>query len=218
MANKFASMQVQEIFPTPLWILDLDPDYAKDLNRRLMKQIYTLVEPRPPIPLGTTWQTDPVLHQRAEFSEMTDLIMQTAQGALEFLKLKNRTIEITGCWGNINPKGSINSPHLHPNNYFSGVYYVAIPGAIGRINFHDPRSQAQGVMPAVSEATKFSGNKIDLEAKEGRLVLFPAWLVHDVPINRNEQERVSISFNIMFSEFTEKMAIPLWKGSAPLRS
>ena len=27
-------------------------------------------------------------------------------------------------WANINPPGGSNTPHVHPNSLFSGVYYV----------------------------------------------------------------------------------------------
>jgi ectoine hydroxylase-related dioxygenase (phytanoyl-CoA dioxygenase family) len=40
--------------------------------------------------------------------------------------------------------------------------------------------------------------------------MFPAYLQHSVDANRSDQERVSISFNIMFSSFTEELSKPLW--------
>ena len=62
------------------------------------------------------------------------------------------------------------------------------------------------------------GSKIAVPIKEGRLVLFPAWLSHSVPVNVSDAERVSISFNIMFTDYTESMSPTLWeKGSAPIR-
>jgi ectoine hydroxylase-related dioxygenase (phytanoyl-CoA dioxygenase family) len=44
----------------------------------------------------------------------------------------------------------------------------------------------------------------------GTLLLFPSYLEHSVDANTSEEERVSISFNIMFSSFTEKLSKPLW--------
>ena len=40
--------------------------------------------------------------------------------------------------------------------------------------------------------------------------VFSAYLHHSVDTNRSEKERVSISFNIMFSAFTENLSKPLW--------
>jgi len=49
---------------------------------------------------------------------------------------------------------------------------------------------------------------------EGKLLVFPAWFRHSVPPNGSDQERVSISFNIMFSSFTETVSPPKWQGLA----
>ncbi len=213
----FANLDVKDIFPTPIWVADLDPAKAAALNQRLAGEIYRLTEPRAPVPIGGTWQTDPVLHQRPEFAEFTRLVQQAARAALDFLKIKYNGIEITGCWANINPFGGQNSPHLHPNNFLSGVYYVALPDDVGQITFGDPRPQAQMIMPKAKSWNKYTGNEIKLETKPGRFVLFPAWLVHSVPVNRSDKHRVSISFNVMFSDFTAEMSAPLWKGTAALR-
>ena len=33
-------------------------------------------------------------------------------------------------------------------------------------------------------------------AKAGMLILFPSWLMHEVPVNLSDEDRVSYSFNI----------------------
>ncbi len=213
----FASTEVKDLFPTPIWVADLDPAKAATLNEHLKRQIYDVTEPRPEIPLGGTWQTDPVLHQRPAFGEFCNLVRQASKAALDFLQVNHSGFEITGCWANINPLGGQNSPHSHPNNFLSGVYYVSLPGEKGQIVFSDPRPQAAAMMPTVKQWTKYLGNEIRLELKEGRFVLFPAWLVHSVPVNRSEQHRISISYNVMFSNYTETMSRPLWKGTAKLK-
>ena len=67
-------------------------------------------------------------------------------------------------------------------------------------------------MPPRLEQNVFNTNTIELEAKPGRLVIFPAWLKHDVPTNLSERERISVSYNLMFPNFTETMSAPLWQG------
>ena len=46
--------------------------------------------------------------------------------------------------------------------------------------------------------------------KPGTLVLFPAWLEHSVPPNGSAENRISLSFNVMFSRYGETMTRPLW--------
>ena len=61
-------------------------------------------------------------------------------------------------------------------------------------------------MPPVKTRNQFNGNNVSAPIKEGRLILFPAWLHHEVPVNRTEHERVSISFNIVFTKFAETIS------------
>jgi len=211
-------MAVKEIFPTPVWVVDLRRRVHEPLNASLLSTIEELISPRQPIPIGSTWQSDPVLHTLDGFREFTSIVCEAAQGIIAFLDLDAGAFEITGCWANINPTGALNSNHCHPNNFLSGVYYVSVPKGTGRIEFADPRPQAAVIFPPVKRWNRFNGNKVTLEAKEGRLIIFPAWLSHSVPVNRGRHERVSLSFNIMFSSFTETMSKPLWQGTAPIRT
>ncbi len=214
----FRHQAVQEVFPTPLWIADLDEAIGEPLNRRLLKTIHELIEPREPLGTGGSWQTDPTLHERAEFADFMTVVLKTAKGALEFLDLDYEGFECTACWANINPTGGKNSSHTHPNNYLSGVYYVAVPEGAGNIEFADPRAQAGVIMPPTGKWNKFTGNKVAVPVMPGRLVIFPSWLSHSVPANTSADERVSISFNIMFTHYTETMSGTLWKkGSARIR-
>jgi uncharacterized protein (TIGR02466 family) len=213
----FARTEVKDVFPTPIWVVDLEPAKAASLNAHLKKHIYDLTEPRRELAVGGTWQTDPVLHQRPEFNEFCGMVRQAAKATLDFLQVVHNGFEITGCWANINPKGGLNSAHMHPNNFLSGVYYVSLPPGTEQIVFSDPRTQAAPVMPTVRQWNKYMGNEIRLELKEGRFVLFPSWLVHSVPVNRSDEHRISMSYNIMFSNYTETMSRPLWKGTAKLK-
>lgn len=213
----FASTQVKDIFPTPVWVVDLAEDKARSFNAELKRTIYELTEPRREIPVGGTWQTEPMLQKRPEFAEFCQMVRQAAKGALSFLEVRYDDFEITGCWANINPKGGLNSAHTHPNNFLSGVYYVSLPEGTGQILFGDPRPQAMTMMPPTRQWNKYVGNEIKLEVKEGRFVLFPAWLLHSVPVNRSDAHRISISYNIMFSHYAETLSPPLWKGTASLK-
>jgi ectoine hydroxylase-related dioxygenase (phytanoyl-CoA dioxygenase family) len=49
-----------------------------------------------------------------------------------------------------------------------------------------------------------------VQVREGTRLLFPSYLEHSVDANRSDDERVSISFNLMFSSFTQRLSKPLW--------
>ena len=44
------------------------------------------------------------------------------------------------------------------------------------------------------------------------MLMFPAWLAHSVVPNPSEEVRISVSFNLMFTNFSETMSAPLWHG------
>jgi len=49
--------EVQELFPTPLWVVDLKAAEATALNAKLKVEIERLIAPRPKVPAGSNWQT-----------------------------------------------------------------------------------------------------------------------------------------------------------------
>jgi uncharacterized protein (TIGR02466 family) len=204
--------EVQELFPCPLWVVDLKPAEAAVLNAKLKAEIERIVSPRPAIPPGANWQTPQDLHTRPAFAEFIKLVETAARGVARFLQIDQYPLAVTGCWANINPRGAYHPTHHHPNNYLSGVYYVAIPEPGSRIVFQDPRPSV--IMPKPRQYTRLTANGADAQSKEGRLLIFPAWLKHSVPSNEGQSERISISFNLMFKDFTETMASPLWDATA----
>ena len=170
----FQYLSVEELFPTPLWVIDLDKGPSERLNRDLMHDIHRLTEPREPVGIGGSWQTDPILHRLPEFADFLSLVRKAAKGAVDFLDNEYREFRGHRLLGEHQPAGRENSSHTHPNNYISGVYYVRVPESSGSIEFADPRVQAGTIMPRTKKRNKFTGSKIAVPVKEGRLVLFPA--------------------------------------------
>jgi uncharacterized protein (TIGR02466 family) len=101
--------------------------------------------------------------------------------------------------------------HTHPNNFLSGVYYVQTQATI---NFHDPRVQTAILRPPVKALTADNTDQVVVRVRDGTLLLFPAWLPHSVDPNRSTRERVSISFNIMFSACAATLSPPLWGANS----
>lgn len=207
---------IHDLFPTPLWVVDFEEEVYVPVNKEIEAGLASFIEHRPIVPPGGTLQTDTDLYEFEEFAEIIALIGTSVKGALEFLGIEE-LFEITGCWANINPVGGLNTPHTHPNNYLSGVYYVKTGEGSDRIFFSDPRPQASMVSPQVKEDNIYTGNEVSMEAKVGRLIIFPAWLTHGVPANQSGDDRISISFNIMFPSFGDHMSKPKWSPTLRLR-
>ena len=210
--NVRVKQNVRELFPTPLWVLDLAAAEAAAFNARLKAEIEKIIEPRPDLPSGSNWQTPHDLHTRPEFAEFARLVEVATRSVAQFLQLEQYPMMITGCWANINPPGSYHPTHNHPNNYLSGVYYVDVPEVGCDLIFQDPRPVS--IMPWTPKLSPITANAAAEQAQPGRMVIFPSWLRHHVPSNAGNSERISIAFNLMFTNFAETAAVPRWKASA----
>ena len=100
--------------------------------------------------------------------------------------------------------------HCHSNNFLSDVYYVRTHPGTDTINFHDPRNQTSVIRPPVVELTAENTDQVVVKVKNGTLLVFPTYLQHSVDANMSKEERISISFNIMFSFFAENLSKSLW--------
>ena len=109
-------------------------------------------------------------------------------------------------WANINRSGHGNEYHSHPGAYWSAVYYVddggiaADPSLGGELEFMDPR----GPLPAMNAphlgvamaGGLTAGATERVPPKAGRLVMFPAWMMHQVRPYRGTAQRISIACNL----------------------
>ena len=66
------------------------------------------------------------------------------------------------------------------------------------------------IRPPVVELTAENTDQVVVRVTNGTLLMFPSYLEHSVDANASEEERISVSFNVMFSSFTEKLSKPLW--------
>jgi len=204
--------EIQELFPTPLWVVDLPPADAVAFNAKLKAEIEAIIAPRPKVPSGSNWQTPQDLHTRPAFADFTLLVEKVARSIAQYLQVEQFPLMITGCWANINPPGSYHPTHNHPNNYLSGVYYVAVPETGSHLLFQDPRPGL--ILPPTAKLHRVTANASVAQTQPGRMVIFPSWLRHHVPSNEGTTERISIAFNLMFTNFAESLSAPSWKPTA----
>ena len=198
------------IFPTPLWQTSVDPSADGGLNKHLLEKI--LIEKiRDPRASGKEkWHTRQDLHKDPDFAELNDIILSTAHWALDSIGVNHKDIEITGLWGDITLPGASHDRRVQPNNYLSGMYCVQADKGANKITFHDPRPSTGLIKPLTNGITPETAEVTRLSIDPGDLVLFPHWLSHSVDKNESDRERVTIAFNIMFSDYMTNMTKPMW--------
>ena len=99
-------------------------------------------------------------------------------------------------WAVVNKKESFNIQHNHPNAFLSAAYYVQFPKNSGNIKFFEPREQKNIRYPKIKKFTEISAPIVEVNPKEGDLLIFPAYLYHAVNKNLAEEDRIIVSFNV----------------------
>jgi uncharacterized protein (TIGR02466 family) len=99
-------------------------------------------------------------------------------------------------WVNVMPEGGHHTGHIHPNSVISGTYYVKVPEGAGPLVYEDPRlAMMMAAPPKSAKAPREMKTHVSETPKAGTLLLWESWLRHEVPLNRAEGERISVSFN-----------------------
>jgi uncharacterized protein (TIGR02466 family) len=205
-----AASDVIPMFPTLVWKIQLQTQLREAIDARVSAALSRMRSDLPPLAPGTGWQSVQTLHKLDEFRDLVSCVHRIVAGVLQFLRVGHDEFEITACWATVLAPGGEHKIHHHPNNFLSGVYYLRVGPGADTINFHDPRNQTGILRPPVVELTAENTDQVVVRVEEGTLLVFPSFLEHSVAANRSGEERVSISFNVMFSSFTEKLSKPLW--------
>ena len=193
----------------PTMIYYFDHPTAQDTNNRIKKNVDQW-EKRDEEGIirsnSLGWHSAVDMHHRNEYNHITKWIFQKVQQVFDdqgydpdFEPLADNM------WANINKRYSHNRNHIHPGGLWSGVYYIQAPKDSGRIWFTDPRGEAHMILPRYKTRPNFTWREVYYEPIPGRLIIFPAWLMHEVEPNLNKEFeetdsqgwRYSISFNFV---------------------
>ena len=181
---------IESIFPTPMYAAKVDnfSNIQKDIGDTLDTLEFSYIEH-----WGKTHLLAP-----ASFNE--NIIPDSLNKELE--RHVNQYLYEIGkpamlydivSWFTKCEKGNYAHVHNHGAADLSGVYYYQTNGKDGNIYFHTPN-------PFLDTTFLFShmGTDFEHEPMEGKLIIFPGWLLHGVRQNSTDNTRISLSFNITF--------------------
>lgn len=189
------------LFPTPLYSAEIQD--AAALNKKLCSAISILAAESAGISRSNRngWHSETDIFARRE-PAFVELGRQLVAGVRSVLhhnsrgsQQKDLGMRMQG-WVNINQKGAYNAPHDHPGYQFSGCYYVQVPESerpsSGNIEFLDHRTNlgSFGLLGG-HYRTKYSRRP-----KAGEFLIFPAYLRHWVHPNEEDEDRISVAFNV----------------------
>ncbi|MBL9209279.1 MAG: hypothetical protein JNL92_02370 [Opitutaceae bacterium] len=205
-------MPIRAWFPTFIYCEPLQPSGLDRLNLELAEECRRLRDfdtagrrwSEKNYPGGyTSYASMNELHRfSSTFADLEKKLtkhVRTFARALDF-NLRGRSIRLTDLWVNIMPPTAAHSLHLHPLSFISGTYYVATPRGCPGLKFEDPRlDRFMAAPPRVPAARRENQVHVTYPAQAGNVILFESWLRHEVPANRVEAERISVSFNFNWS-------------------
>ena len=101
-------------------------------------------------------------------------------------------------WGNKSGPGEGLPLHAHEGYVLVMNYYVKCPPNCGDMLIVDPRGGVNWGWETDAEASRaLTGIKYKrIKPVEGKLVIFPAFLMHMVDVNRSNDDRISIACNV----------------------
>ena len=144
------------------------------------------------------WHSTTDMHEKPEYAKLVDMLYASQKTVYDQEHLDSEPV-LGNMWANINPPGGMNRAHQHPNSLWSGVYYIKAPKNSGHLKIDDPRSVACMSRPRQKEGEKPARlyRETNYKPITGRLIMFPAWLMHCVDPNNSNEMRISVSFNFL---------------------
>lgn len=141
---------------------------------------------------------DSLTERFAEFARLEKIINRHVKTFAKELRwdMRGKAPICDSLWVNVMPQGGSHTSHIHRNSVVSGTYYVTVPPGAGPIVFEDPRLPQMMAAPAcLDKAPREFHTHVREMPKAGSLLLWESWLRHEVPLNRAEGNRISVSFN-----------------------
>lgn len=188
-------------FPTPIWstTLTIDNDSIHNWCEKIQLQ-----DPGRTMSNQDAWQSNTIsVEDHIEIAPLMQELFSNTAAVIDDYKFKitNKSIKCLNLWVNVNnSKSSYNRMHIHPQSTISGVYYVKCNERSGGLCF--PRDSREVYILETtgkfSEQNKFNCCQAKYSPEPGKLLLFPSYLPHYVENNQDDEERISIAFNMAF--------------------
>lgn len=139
------------------------------------------------------------LYRRIEMRPLYDFISYHAKQYWDQLGYNpNWTPSITHMWSNLIPKDGNLISHNHNPNQLAGVFYVNAEAGMGDLILQNPMEQLLGRLPYYTSQESYQERyKFDevVQARSGKLVLFPGWLNHKTQISQIDGDRLVVGMN-----------------------
>jgi uncharacterized protein (TIGR02466 family) len=192
-------MNLAQIFALPMWESSL-PNFAEEKDK-LLSCVRAFREKHPDGVSKSNvggYQSPITLTKEPDMAVLFEFIAQIGRKAVFDMQFVDCNVFITAAWVNFHDnRSAVQFEHEHADT-FSGVFYLNIPKDSGKLILSNPSVNPlwMGTLLA-DKKNKFNADKIKLDPVEGHVFVWPSYLPHAVEPNRHDEERISISFNLI---------------------
>ena len=179
--------ELLQIFATPITVTKYEGSLTEEL-----KYIDTL-EYIKQKGNGNFQSKDTYLLKHEQLKNIKDFINECINKFTKNIYQSDQKLVVTQCWINKNPKDSSHHEHCHPNSIISGVFYFKQNPKLPPIKFS--KTLQYSMTLHTEKYNNLNSGTFYLPCTDRELILFPSNLVHSVPINKGDEERISMSFN-----------------------
>ena len=185
--NKF---EVFQIFPTPVYRTTLNREFSKNEKKILLDKKNFLKKN-----IGNKTSNNTYILKSKKLSSLKKFIeLHINIYFTDILKTKKIKPYITQSWLNSTKLSEFHHAHAHPNSIISGVFYVNADENFDSIVFS--KNLYNPFKFETSSFTVLNSDEWSFMVKSFDLILFPSGLHHRVNTKINNDNRISLAFNV----------------------
>lgn len=190
--EKYFTSQVASIFPTPL--------YLSNLNRKLTTSELKFIDKNKKDYYknegNITSSNNYILNEKTFKRLKLDLDLRIDDYFNKVIcPSDNITPYITQSWLNYTEKKEYHHKHAHPNSLVSGVLYLNCDEKFDKIIFFKNNSY-NTIQPEYKNFNLWNSDTWYIPVKTGDIIMFPSSLTHMVETKEGNNTRVSLAFNV----------------------
>ena len=190
--------EVHSIFPTPVYIANLNRDLTSEMLDYLDDQEFDEHNPGYGcISKNTYIMDDPIM------KPSSDWVMRCMKDyATNVMRYNYKDLVFTQSWLTRKLQHTSHKAHTHPNTLISSVFYYEIKEGDPPLCFskHIRATNRPILEPSFTDDYNehlFSQDMYFVHPKQNDLVIFPSWITHGVPPNPNKEFRKSLGINAL---------------------
>ena len=182
-------MNIVEIFPIKIAVID---DF--ECSQEIVDALNNVECVAPSNNDVAKFSLDTYIFDNLFYDSLSSKIIEQVNYYANALQLRNNKMQFAQSWVTQCTPGLHHRIHSHTNSVISGVYYFDTDSHSSPLMFH--RGGLTDIRVNTLEAEDDHDTFV-LPSSKNRLVLFPSYLTHSVPMNMFKRDRRSVAFNCL---------------------